>query len=154
MSKFGSKSRYRKILADFVESGQEKTVIKTSDKQETHRISGGLYWANRIYNFKRRVTIKQKAKDNEVHLILGPVNEQLQLDERPKEFNNVKPRFVPVQEVPKIETKKSYILIVGNTIEDAIVKVIPDKKTLDDLVSLLESVKAFDASVRVIEIEQ
>lgn len=148
MSNFGSKSRYRKILADFVDSGKERTVIKTSDKQETHRISGGLYWANRIYNFKRRVTIRQDAKNNEVHLILGPVNEQLQLDERPKE-----PIMNTHRIIESATVQKGYILIVGTSIEDAIVKIFYDKQALDSLIALLESVKAFDATVRVVEIE-
>lgn len=148
MSKFGSKSRYRKILADFVDSGQEKMVIKTSDKQETHRISGGLYWANRIYNFKRRVTIRQDAKNNKIHLILGPINEQLQLDERPKE-----PIMNTHRIIESATVQKGYILIVGTSIEDAIVKIFYDKQALDSLIALLESVKAFDAAVRVVEIE-
>lgn len=64
-AKFGDKSKYRKILKDFVESGDKTRELHYKSVEEARREGGNLAWASRIYNYKRAVKVQVEASESQ-----------------------------------------------------------------------------------------
>lgn len=79
MRDFGNKSKYKKLLKEFVDSGEVVRVIPAKDKLQMTRTANGIRWATEVCNLRRRVDIRQHADNETVSLHLIPV-----LDVMPK----------------------------------------------------------------------
>lgn len=137
MRDFGNKSKYKKLLKEFIDSGEVVRVISAKDKIQMTRTASGIRWATEVCNLRRRVDIRQHADNETVSLHLIPVLDVMPkvVDAMPKERIVMSPKQLVIEdEAPNF----LYALTITNyEDEETKVYLFKDEKSATDMKNFL-----------------
>jgi cobyrinic acid a,c-diamide synthase len=153
MRDFGNKSKYKKMLKDFIDSGESVRVLNAKDKIQMTRTASGIRWATEVCNLRRRVDIRQHADNETVSLHLIPVLDVMPkvVDAMPKERIVMSPKQLVIEdEAPNF----LYALTITNY-EDEETKVclFKDEKSANEMRDFLVDLLPETTSVMVHEVK-